>query len=114
MQALNDDLKAMAKENVAPTELTDAKNSFGGRFILRLERQAGLADQLVRVETMGLPKDYLEMFTTHVRSVEPDQIRQTGNYWNPEDATLVVVGDAGKIQKSLEKYGAVQVTKPKP
>ena len=57
--------------------------------------------------------DYLEMFTTYVRSVEPDQIRQTGNYWNPEDATLVVVGNTQKIQKSLEKYGTVQVARPK-
>jgi zinc protease len=113
VQALNDNLQALAKQNVAPVELTDAKNSFGGRFILRLERQSGFADQLVRVETMGLPPDYLEMFTTRVRSVEPDQIRQTGSYWNPEDATLVVVGDAQKVQKSLEKYGTVQVTKPK-
>ena len=113
VQALNDDLHAIGKQNVTPVELTDAKNSFGGRFILQLERQSGLADQLVRVETMGLPPDYLEMFTTHVRSVEPDQIRETGNYWNPEDATLVVVGDAQKIQKSLEKYGSVQVARPK-
>ncbi len=56
---------------------------------------------------MGLPKDYLDMFTTHVRSVEPDQIRATGKYWDPSDATLVVVGDAQKIQKSLEKFGTV-------
>jgi zinc protease len=113
VQALNDNLHAISKQNVTPVELTDAKSSFAGRFILRLEREAGLADQLVRVETMGLPPDYLEMFTTRVRSVEPNQIRQTGPYWNPEDATLVVVGDAQKIQKSLDKYGAVQVTKPK-
>ncbi|MFL6350246.1 MAG: M16 family metallopeptidase [Bryobacteraceae bacterium] len=113
VQALNDDLQAIAKRDVAPVELTDAKDSYAGRFILRLERESGLADQLVRVETMGLPPDYLEMFTTRVRSVEPDQIRQTGSYWNPEDATVVVVGDAQKVQKSLEKYGTVQVTKPK-
>lgn len=113
VQALDDDLAAISKQDVSSIELMDAKNSSAGRFILRLERQAGLADQIVRVETMGLPKDYLEMFTTHVRSVEPDQIRATGKYWSPEDATLVVVGDAQKIQKSLEKYGSVQLTKPK-
>ena len=52
------------------------------------------------------------MFTTHIRSVEPNQIRQTGKYWSPEDATVVVVGDRQKIEKSLEKYGSVQVIKP--
>ncbi len=113
VQALDDDLQAISKQDVTSVELTDAKDAYAGTFILRLERQAGLADQLVRVETMGLPKDYLDMFTTHVRSVEPDQIRATGKYWDPSDATLVVVGDAQKIQKSLEKFGSVQVTKPK-
>jgi zinc protease len=112
IEALNSDVQALSTQNVTATELTDAKDAYAGRFILGLERQAGLAAQLVAVETNGLPKDYLEMFTTRVRSVEPDQIRATGKYWLPDDATLVVVGDAQKIQKSLEKFGAFQVTKP--
>ena len=109
---LNDHLAAISKQDVSARELVDAKNSFAGRFILRLERQSGLAEQLVRIQIMGLPKDYLDTFTTRVRSVEPDQIRSTGKYWDPGDATLVVVGDAAKIQRSLEKYGTVNVTKP--
>jgi predicted Zn-dependent peptidase len=113
IEALNNDLEALSKQDVTATELTDAKDAYAGRFILGLERQAGLAAQLVRVETNGLPKDYLELFTTRVRSVEPDQIRATGKYWAPDDATLVIVGDAQKIQKSLEKFGTVQVSKPK-
>ena len=40
-------------------------------------------------------------------------IRATGKYWTPENATLVVVGDAQKIQKPLEKIGTFQLTKPK-
>ncbi len=113
VEALDNDLQALSAQDVGATELSDAKNSYAGRFILGLERQSGLAQQLVRVETNGLPSDYLDLFTTHVRSVEPDQIRATGKYWSPDDATLVVVGDAQKIQKSLEKFGTLEVTKPK-
>ncbi|MBV9500739.1 MAG: insulinase family protein [Acidobacteriaceae bacterium] len=113
VEALNADLQALSDKDVSATELTDAKDSYAGRFILGLERQSGLAQQLVRVETNGLPHDYLELFTTHVRSVEPDQIRATGKYWAPADATLVVVGDAQKIQKSLDKFGTFELTKPK-
>jgi zinc protease len=112
MQALNDDLSAMAKENVSALELSESKGSYAGRFILRLERQSALADQLAIMQTQKLPKDFLQLFTTHVRSVEPEQIRATGKYWSPADATVVVVGDAQKIQKSLEKYGDVDVVKP--
>ncbi|HEY3938642.1 MAG TPA: pitrilysin family protein [Bryobacteraceae bacterium] len=112
MQALNGDLTAMSKENVSAVELSESKNSYAGRFILRLERQAAVADQLETIQTQNLPKDFLQMYTTHVRSVEPDQIRATGKYWDPDDATVVVVGDASKIEKSLEKYGSVQLVKP--
>ncbi len=113
IDALNANLQALSEKDVSAIELTDAKDAYAGRFILGLERQSGLAQQLVRVETNGLPHDYLELFTTHVRSVEPDQIRATGKYWSPADATLVVVGDAQKIQKSLDKFGTFEVTKPK-
>ena len=63
---------------------------------------------------MGLSSDYLEMFTTRVRSVEPDQIQAAARkYLAPEKDTIVVVGDAAQIEKSLEKFGPVQVEKAK-
>jgi hypothetical protein len=31
---------------------------------------------------------------------------------NPENATIVVVGDASKIKPALEKFGKLEVTKP--
>jgi zinc protease len=66
------------------------------------------------VKTMGLPNDYLEMFTTRVRSVEPNQIQAAARkYLSPDQATIVVVGDASKIERSLEKFGDVQVEKAK-
>jgi zinc protease len=110
--ALNEDLAGMSTTDATSREMTQAKNAYAGSFILRLERQAGLADQLVTVQTMGLPANYLEMFTTHIRSVEPNQVRATSKYWSPDNATVVVVGDAQKIQKSLEKYGRVELVKP--
>jgi predicted Zn-dependent peptidase len=49
-----------------------------------------------------------------VRSTEPDQIQAAGKkYLAPDQTTIVVVGDASKIQKSLEKFGTVQVEKAK-
>jgi zinc protease len=66
------------------------------------------------MKSMGLPDDYLEKFTAHVRSVEPDQIQAAAKkYFAPDQATIVVVGDASKIGKPLEKFGTVQVEKAK-
>jgi predicted Zn-dependent peptidase len=66
------------------------------------------------MQSMDLPNDFLEMFTAHVRSVEPDQIEAAAKkYFAPDKAAIVVVGDASKIEKSLEKFGSVQVEKAK-
>jgi zinc protease len=112
MEAVLGHLSAMAKSPVSASELSDAKNHISGTFLISLETQASLADQVDLVKSMGLPSDYLQMFTTHVRSVEPDQIQAAARkYLSPDKATIVVVGDASKIEKPLEKFGSVQVEK---
>jgi len=114
VEAVLDNLSQMAKAPVTAGELTDIKNYISGGFLISLETQASLADQIDLVNTMGLPKDYLEMFTSRVRSVEPGQIQAAARkYIEPSQATIVVVGDAGQIEKALEKFGAVQVEKAK-
>jgi zinc protease len=112
MEAVLANLSGMAKAPVTATELSDTKNYMSGVFLIGLETQAALADQVDLVKTMGLPNDYLEMFTTHVRSVEPDKIQAAAQkYLAPDKSVIVVVGDASKIEKSLEKFGTVQVEK---
>jgi predicted Zn-dependent peptidase len=112
MKAVLDELGGMAKDRVSPEELSDAKNFVSGIYLLRLETQSGLADQLNMMKVTGLPNEYLEKYTLRVRAVEPDQIQAAARkYIAPGDAAIVVVGDAAKIQKPLEKYGKVTVTK---
>ena len=112
LEALLDDLSGMAKAPVGNSELTDFKNFLSGFFVMRLESQNGLATQLAVVKTMGLPNDYLETYTTRIRSTEPDQILAAAKkYISPEQAAIVVVGDAQKIGQALEKIGKFEVTK---
>jgi zinc protease len=113
MQALLDDLGEMGKSRVTAEELSGNKNYLSGRYLLRMEEQAGLADQLMLVKEMGLPNDYIETYTLKVRATEPDQIQAAAKkYIVPESSAIVVVGDASKIQKALEKFGTVTVSKP--
>jgi zinc protease len=112
VRAVLDNLSQMAQAPVTAAELTNVKNYISGGFLISLETQASLADQIDLVKTMGLPDDYLEMFTTHVRSVEPNQIQAAAQkYMHPDRAIIVVVGDAAQIGKPLEKFGPVQVEK---
>jgi predicted Zn-dependent peptidase len=115
--ALDDMLREMttlAKDPVTAGDLNDVKNFMSGVFVLRLETQNGLADQLAVLKLMGLSNDYLEKYTTHIRSVEPGQILKVARkYIDPASAGIIVVGDAAKIAKPLEKYGKVTVEKTK-
>ena len=106
------ELGGMAKAPVTASELSDVKNYLSGTFVLRLQTQDGIASQLAIVKTMGLPVDYLEKYTTRIRSVEPDQILAAAKkYMAPDQAAIVVVGDASKIGDALKKFGDVTITK---
>jgi len=107
-------LNAMAKDPVQASELTDVKNYLSGVFVLRLQTQDGLASQLAAIKTMGLPVDYLEKYTTNIRSTEPDKIQAAARkYIAPDASSIVVVGDAKKIGPALEKLGKVDVVQEK-
>jgi len=106
-------LDRMAKEPVTSEELRDAKNLVNGSFLIQLEPQSGLANQLVTMKVQHLPKDYLETYTTKINSVEPAQVQTMAKkYLATDKSTIVVVGDAEKLKDSLEKLGRFTVVKP--
>ncbi len=112
LKAVIAELDQMAKTPVSAEELTNTKNFLAGLYLMGLETQGGLASQLNSMKALGLPNDYLETYTTRMRSVEPDQILAVARkYIAPEQAAVVVVGDASKIGDALKKFGEVKVVK---
>ena len=112
LESVQAELDRLAQEPVGAQELADVKNYLSGSFVLGLETQGGLANQLSMVKLMGLPNDYLESYTTRIRSVEPPEIRTVaGKYMSRGTAGIVVVGDAAQIGKALEKFGKPSVVK---
>jgi zinc protease len=113
LQGILEHLDRMAKEPVEKQELSDAKSYANGVFLLGMEPQRGLADRLSQIKVMNLPKNYLETYTTRINSVEPDQIESAAKKYLATDTdTIVVVGDASKIEEPLKKIGTFQVIQP--
>jgi predicted Zn-dependent peptidase len=113
LEAVVDHMQKLAAEPVEKDELSDAKSSINGLYLFRLEPQEGLANQLVNMKVMNLPKDYLETYTTKVNSVEPGQIEAAAKkYMAPENSAVIVVGDASKIAEQVGKLGKVEIVKP--
>lgn len=110
IQSMLEHMTQMTKERVSAEELSSAKNFIAGIFVFQLETQNGLAGQIAAIRTAGLPTKFLENYVTRVRQVEPDQVESVAaKYFDPSRASIVVVGDATKIQPALEKFGTVQV-----
>lgn len=112
LEAIEQELHTLASTPAPAQDLARVKNFLSGNFVMSLETQNGLAAQFSNVKLMGLPNDYLEFYTTRVRSVEPPQILNVAKkYMSPEVARFVVVGDASKLHPALEKYGKVTTVK---
>lgn len=100
----------MATELAAAAELETVKNYLCGVFVIRLETQEGLANQLIGLKLMGLPLDYLEKYTSRVRAVSAEEIRRAASrYMDPAPASIVVVGDEAQLARALGKYGTLAV-----
>ena len=111
-RAVLDELNGMVKGSVPEQELARTKNFISGIYLLRLESQDGLAQQLITAKLLGLPNSFLEQYTARVRAVTPAEIQRVANrYLNPENAAVVVVGDAAQIAAPLGKLGKFEVTK---
>jgi predicted Zn-dependent peptidase len=112
LKAVISELDQISTKPVGSSELTDIKNYMAGLYLLRLETQDGVANQLNTMQTLGLPKDYLETYVTRVRSVEPHQIQDVAKkYMSADQAAVVIVGDSTKIGETLKKFGDVKVVK---
>ena len=106
------EMDRMADQPVTKDELSNVKNYMSGLYLLRLETQDGLANQLNGMKTLGLPENYLETYVTRVRSVEADQILAAAKkYMATGQAAIIVVGDASKIGDAVKKFGDVTIVK---
>ncbi len=112
LTALLKEMQSMGSSPVTSQELAGAKNYLNGSFVISLSTPTGVAMQIVNARLMGLPETYLEKYVQNVRAVAPQEIEAVSKkYIDPDDAAIVVVGDAAKIEKALEKFGTVKVEK---
>jgi len=104
------EMRRLGQRRVGSKELAATKNYLNGVFVIRLETPDGLASQLAGLKLMGLPLSYLRRYGDRVRAVEPERLQAAAaKYFDPEVATIVVVGDREKLLPQLEKFGSVKV-----
>jgi zinc protease len=92
-------------EQVAEHELKDAQAYLTGIFPIRLETIDGLIDQLLQIKLFDLPDDYLLTYREHVQAVTRADVQRAARaYVTPDEAAVVVVGDAAEITEQVREF----------
>ncbi|RTL20376.1 MAG: insulinase family protein [Burkholderiales bacterium] len=105
--------RRIGSEPVPADELAMNKRYMAGTYLVTTQLQGAVARQLANNWLVGLPADFLGKFVPAVQKVSPAQVQAMGKkYFNPDEQSWVVVGDAEKIGEQLKAFGEFQVVKP--
>jgi zinc protease len=99
------ELGRIRDEAVSADELKNAKSYLSGVFPIRIETQDGLIDQLVSIRMYDLPPDYLETYREQISAVTAEDIQRVAQtHVTPDQAAVVIVGDAAEISDQVKAY----------
>jgi predicted Zn-dependent peptidase len=102
--------KKLRNEPVAASELDLAKAYLTGNFPLTIETPQQIASQVAQARLLGQPSDHVQTWRTRLAAVTAADVQRVAKqYYNPENALVVVSGDASVLKPKLEKYGKVTV-----
>jgi len=100
----------MRDEKVPPAELDECKRSLVANFALSLEQPTQLLSYALTRKFYNLPVDYWDTYPAKLMAVSADEVQQVARkYIDPGSMQIVAVGDAGKIEEILGKYGPIEV-----
>jgi zinc protease len=95
--SLEAEIRRIREQGITRRELDEAVAYLTGRFPLRLETNAGLADILWSMEFYELGPDYIERYADYYRAVTVEQVNDAARrHIHPERATLVLGGNVAE------------------
>lgn len=96
-------LRRLREEPIPEEEVRAAKEYLIGSFPLRLETASQIADQIAQTRLLGLPIEWLTQYRERIAAVTPADVQRVARqYVRPDQAIIVVVGDATKIYGKLQ------------
>jgi zinc protease len=91
--ALEAEVRRIRRDGVTRREVDEAVAYLTGRFPLRLETNAGIAEILWGMEFFNLGADYIDRYASYYRAVTVQQVNEAARaHLHPDVATVVVAG----------------------
>ncbi|KPF79459.1 hypothetical protein IP78_09010, partial [Brevundimonas sp. AAP58] len=87
-------MERVRTEAIAEQTLTDRETYLTGGFSRTIETTGGLGSFLADAVTLGLPLDEAERYGERIRATTPESLRAAAHRLDPDQAFVVVVGDA--------------------
>lgn len=109
------ELVRFREEGPTREEVEQARDYLVGIFPLRVETTAQLAARAAELLIFGLPDDHHHGYRDRIRAVTRDEAgRAARRRYLPEEASIVVVGDADRVRPQVEELalGEVEVREP--
>jgi zinc protease len=103
------EMDRMATTDVTDEELSRGKRAEGGLYLLRNQSQGAVANLLAQAWVRGLPPAALAEYVPKLNAVTKADVRRVARTYLPSARqTIVVVGEAAKVQEELAVFGAVE------
>lgn len=104
-------LRRIREETVSQAELDAAKSYLTGSFPLRIETAGQIASQIARNRLLGLPAAELTAYRDRIQAVTAVDVQRVARqYVRPDQAVIVVVGEASQLYDRLKDIAPVTLT----
>jgi len=114
LQALLQQASALTSTPPNAAEVEMATRYLSDRIAFQTETVAGIARLIAMLRVFDLPNSYYDQYTKQLLALKAPELFATTlqivDFWSQ---AVVVVGDAGRIEQSLRKFGSVAVLNPK-
>ena len=103
------ELKRIRDAKVTPEELKQSKAGVTGSFVRSLESPQTVASFAINTARYKLPADYYQNYLKNVAAVTAEDVQNMSKkYIHPEQAHIVVVGNASEVADKLKPFGEIE------
>jgi zinc protease len=110
VEAFMEHLDRIVHEQASGEEIEAARRFLADSFPLRIDTPGRIAELVSDLRIHGLPDDYWDRYRSEIRNVTPERALAAARaHIRPDQALIVVVGDAEAVARPLTRWGPVRV-----